>query len=168
MIKIDHPSIGVATVTLGLGKRLTYRCEPELHRVTAFDEFGRVVFSFGGCGGGFGRFQTPLDVTFVRPEFIGEALPVSGPDSVWLAVADYGNRRVQLFELDGAYVASIDTVRDHEIGAPCSLSWRSPVLEIEGLDGARARVHLTAALLCGAGDITPQPREWLFPSARVN
>ena len=169
MIKIEHPAPGVATVWLGVaGRRLTYRCDTERHVVTATDEFGQVVMSFGGLGRGLGRFNTPLDVTFVRPEFLGEALPTAGSDAVWLAVADYGNRRVQLFELDGAYVASIDTAADLSIGSPCALSWRAPVIEIEGLEGARARVHLTAALLSGAADITPQPREWLYPGARVN
>lgn len=167
-ITIEHPITGEATVTLGLGKRLTYRCEPELHRVAACNEFGDVVLSFGGLGRGLGRLNTPLDVAFVRPEFFGEVLPVAGPDAVWLAVADYGNRRVQLFELDGAYVATIDTDSDGTIGAPCSLAWRAPILEVEGLEGARARVHLTAALLCGTSEINPQPREWLFPNARVN
>ena len=168
-VRIEHPSTGVATVSLGVaGKRLTYRCEPELHRISVIDEFGRSVMAFGGLGRGLGRLNTPLDIVFVRPEFFGEVLPVSGPDAVWLAVADYGNRRVQIFELDGAYVASIEMTGDVKVGAPCALAWRSPVLEIEGLEGARARVHLTAALLCGANTITPQPREWLFPSSRVN
>lgn len=168
-IKVDHVAPGIASVCLGIaGKRLTYRCEPELHRVTATDEFGYTVMSFGGLGRGLGRFNTPLDLTFVRPEFFGEVLPVAGPDAVWLAVADYGNRRVQLFELDGAYVASIGTDSEMRIGAPCALNWRSPVLEIEGLEGSHARVHLTAALLCGSTDISPTPREWLFPAVRVN
>lgn len=168
-IKISHPCPGEASVVLGVaGKRLTYRCEPELHRVTAYNEFGHVVTSFGGLGRGLGKLNTPLDLAFVRPEFFGEALPVAGPDAVWLAVADYGNRRVQLFELDGAYVASIETDSDVAIGPPCSLSWRGPILEIEGLEGARARVHLTAALLCGSSEINPQPREWLYPTVRVN
>jgi hypothetical protein len=168
-VKIEHPATGVATVCLGTaGRRLTYCCETELHRVTVTDEFGQVVMSFGGLGRGLGRLNTPLDLAFVRPEFFGEVLPVAGPDAVWLAVADYGNRRVQLFELDGAYVATIDTDSDQHFGAPCALAWRAPVLEIEGLEGARARVHLTAALLCGTSEVTPQPREWLYPSARVN
>lgn len=166
-VAFTHPCAGVATVALGVaGKRMTYRCEPELHRVTVTDEFNRTVVAFGGFGRGLGRLNTPLDLAFVRPEFFGEVLPVAGPDAVWLAVADYGNRRVQIFELDGAYVASIEI--DEAIGAPCALAWHSPVLEIEGYEGVRARVHLTAALLCESSTINPQPREWLFPSARVN
>jgi len=168
-IRTYHPKPGEASVVLGsAGKWLTYRCEPELHRVTAYNEFGHVVTSFGGLGRGLGKLNTPLDLAFVRPEFFGEVLPMAGPDAVWLAVADYGNRRVQLFELDGAYVACIETDSDMTIGAPCSLAWRAPILEIEGLEGAHARVHLTAALLCGTSEIKPQPREWLFPNARVN
>jgi hypothetical protein len=168
-IAIAHPASGVAAIVLGsAGRRLTYRCEPELHRVTATDEFGLVVLSFGGLGRGLGRLNTPLDLAFVRPEFFGEALPATGPDAVWLAVADYGNRRVQLFELDGAYVASIDANDYRAIGAPCGLTWRAPVLEVEGVEGQRLRINLTAALLCEHAGRAPQPREWLFPSERVN
>jgi len=168
-IRTEHPAAGVASIALGTaGRRLTYRCEPELHRVTATDEFGIVVISFGGFGRGLGRLNTPLDLTFVRPEFFGEVLPVTGPDSVWLAVADYGNRRVQLFELDGAFVATFDTNDDRAMGAPCALTWRAPVLEVEGVEGLRVRVNLTAALLSDYSGIAPQPREWLLPGALVN
>jgi hypothetical protein len=168
-IRIEHHSAGVASIMLGsAGRRLTYRCDPLLHRITATDEFGAGVMAFGGLGRGLGRLNTPLDLTFVRPEFFGEVLPVTGPDAVWLAVADYGNRRVQLFELDGAYVATLDTHDEHALGAPCALTWRAPVLEVEGVEGFRVRVNLTAALLSEYTGIAPQPREWLFPSARVN
>lgn len=167
-IRTEHPAPGVASIVLGsAGRRLTYRCEPELHRITATDEFGGVVMAFGGLGKGLGRLNTPLDLTFVRPEFFGEVLPATGPDAVWLAVADYGNRRIQLFELDGAYVAALDTT-DDAFGPPSALSWRSPALEVVGVEGRRRRIHLTAALLSNHTGLAPQPREWLFPNARIN
>ena len=59
---------------------------------------------FGGFGRKAGALDSPLDVVFVRPEFAGERLPVDSADAVWVAVADYGNRRVQVFELDGTVV----------------------------------------------------------------
>ncbi|MDH4065329.1 MAG: hypothetical protein OEW19_13095, partial [Acidobacteriota bacterium] len=88
-VQIEHPVPGVATVTLGAaGRRLTYRTESDTHRVTIHDDFGRMHFAFGGRGAGPAALDTPLDLTFVRPTFSGEQLPMSGPDAVWLAVAD--------------------------------------------------------------------------------
>jgi len=53
---------------------------------------------------------------------------------------------VQIFELDGALVATLD--EDFEsIGRPTRLTWRAPFLEVEGLDGANTCIHLGAALL---------------------
>src|SRR5262245_56143910 len=111
-IQIEHPVPGVATVSLGTpAMRLTYRTDPNAHRVLVSDEFGRPRAIFGGPGRQPGAFNTPLDLAFVRPEFLGERLPASGPDAVWLAIADYGNRRVQILELDGAHVGTI-TIED--------------------------------------------------------
>lgn len=171
-VHLEHPSPGVATVTLGpAGRRLTYRTEPDTHRVTVHDDFGRLMFAFGGRGSGPAALDTPLDLTLVRPTFSGERLPMSGPDAVWLAVADYANRRVQVFELDGAHVGAIDLADQPGIGAPCGLRWRSPLLEIEGIEGARAHIYLSAALLCSMGHVGPTtrlPREWRPANALVN
>ena len=46
------------------------------------------------------------DLALVLPEFVGE--PGSAVDSPWIAVADYGNARIQIFELDGTLVGVID------------------------------------------------------------
>ena len=67
----------------------------------------RLRFGFGGRGSGPGQFDTPLDVVFVAPEFQGEGLPDDAPEAAWLAVADYGNRRVQIFDLDGCFVGAV-------------------------------------------------------------
>jgi hypothetical protein len=171
-IHIDHNSPGVASLGLGsAGRRLTYRCDPGAHRVTVADEFGRSVFEFGGRGSGPGQFDTPIDLTFVRPEFAGEALPACGPDTVWLAVADYGNRRVQILDLDGVHVGTVELERTTAIGPPCGLRWRAPMLEIEGVEGAKIVVYLTAALLCTAARSRPDapfPREWAHVRHWVN
>jgi hypothetical protein len=171
-IQIEHPAPGVAAVRLGPGgRRLVYRTEPHAHRVMVEDDFGRLVFGFGGRGSGPEALDTPLDLTFVRPMFSGERLPLSGPDALWLAVADYGNVRLQVYELDGAHVGAVDLRDQPAIGAPCGLSWRAPILEIEGVEGARARVYLSAALLCNAGPtgatLRP-PREWRQAPHLVN
>ena len=74
-IQFAHVAPGVSTLSLGTGRRLTYRCDTDPHRVTVTDEFGRLSFGFGGFGSGPGLFNTPVDLTFVRPEFAGEVLP---------------------------------------------------------------------------------------------
>jgi hypothetical protein len=171
-IHLEHQTLGVATVNLGKGgRRLTYRVDPDTHRVTIHDDFGRLLFAFGGRGSGPAALDTPLDLTFVRPIFSGERLPVSGPDAVWLAVADYGNRRLQIFELDGAHVGAVELADQSGIGGPCALTWRPPVLEIQGVEGARARVYLSAALLCSTAYPSPTarpPREWRHARHLVN
>ena len=171
-IQFDHTAPGVASLSLGpTGGRLIYRCDTATHRVTVSDDFGRPVLEFGGPGSGPGLFNTPIDLTFVRPEFAGEALPACGPDAVWLAVADYGNRRVQILDLDGVHVGTVDLERTMASGPPCGLRWRAPMLEIEGVEGARTIVHLTATLLYEAGSARPHtlfPREWAHARNWVN
>jgi hypothetical protein len=137
-------------------RSFTYQCDPARHRVTVTDAHGFVVLEFGGFGRQPGAFDTPIDATLVMPEFFGESMfedAITKADDVqpWLAVADYGNRRVQIFELDGALVGVIDEdVLGEADGGPCrpcGLVWRDPVLEVEGVDGRRVRLHLGAALL---------------------
>ena len=134
-------------------RSFTYQCDPAQHRVTVTDANGCVVLEFGGFGRQPGAFDTPIDATLVMPEFFGEpmyedAIAKSEDVQPWLAVADYGNRRVQIFELDGALVGVIDEdVLGDAAGGPCRLVWHDPVLEVEGVDGRKARLHLGAALL---------------------
>lgn len=151
-----HPAPGMSTIFFpSTGRHLRYRCDPVGHRIVVTDETGEVVRVFGGLGRKAGALDTPLDLVFVQPAFAGERLPVDSADAVWVAVADYGNRRVQVFELDGSPVGefSLDA-SDGTPWSPTGLVWRSPVLEVEGLDGARTAVHLSAALLAGAGRTT--------------
>ena len=144
-----HPAPGVACLVGPLAAEpLVYRVDSAAHLVVVSDGRGRVVSAFGGRGRRPGRLHTPLDLAFVRPEFIDERLPDDGPSAVWLAVADYGNRRIQLFECDGAPVAELVVdAADGSAWAPCALRWRGPWLDVDGLDGARLTVHLSAALL---------------------
>ena len=135
--------------------KLTFRCDPATHRVVVNDDTGQVMFAFGGHGSQPGAFDTPIDAALVKPEFFGEPRfgdvePGNDVDDIqpWIAVADYGNRRVQVFELDGALVGIIDgDLLGDESCRPCGLRWRDPVLEVEGVDGSRTRLHLGAAML---------------------
>jgi hypothetical protein len=128
------------------GDRLTFSCEPALHLVVVRAGAGAPRVAFGGFGRQPGAFDTPIDVTLVQPEFFGEAQSMANTDSQYLAVADYGNARVQIFELDGSLVATLDEGFE-SIGRPTRLTWRAPFLEVEGLDGASTCMHLGAALL---------------------
>jgi hypothetical protein len=169
-LSLAHPAPGIATVGFGSsGRGLTYRSEAQTHRITVHDDFGRMQFGFGGRGRGPTMLDTPLDVTCVDPAFPGEHLPIGSPFAVWLAVADYGNRRVQVYELDGVHVGTIMLTDHPAVVAPVRLRWSNPVLHIEGVEGARTSVYVTAALLHdAAGTVSRLPREWRPCSQRVN
>src|SRR5262245_56712287 len=140
----------MTTYSSPAGLPATYHCDALAHYVVATDATGAITAAFGGFGAHAGAFDTPLDVIAVRAEFCGEVIPEDGPDALWLAVADYGNRRVQVFEPDGTFVGMVDGDGDAAFGQPCRLTWRAPFLEIEGVDGCRTRIHLHAALLASA------------------
>ena len=162
-----HPAPGTCTVTFGAtGRQLRVRCDVLGHRLVMTDHEGQVLRVVGGHGRRAGAFDTPLDVVAVRPEFAGERLPFDSADAVWLAVADYGNRRVQVLDLDGTVVGDIAVDgRDGLPWAPSGLHWRSPVLEVEGVEGARTAVHLSAALL--AGGTTVSSRRLVLPPSEA-
>jgi hypothetical protein len=147
-VHFDHPEPGRASIVFDTtGRRLDYRADPITHHVVDTDDAGRAVRAFGGHGRGAGCMDTPLDLVFVRPQFTGEHLP-GDADAVWLAVADYGNRRIQVFELDGAVVGEVGLEgTDQAPWPPCALHWRAPVLEVEGVEGRRTSLHLSGALL---------------------
>ncbi len=154
-IHCEHPAPGSGSIFFpSSGALFFYRCDPQGHRVVVIDEAGHVVRAFGGFGRKPGCLDTPLDLVFVRPQFAGEHLPADSADTVWMAVADYGNRRVQIFELDGTVVGELHVDgSDGRPWPPTALSWRGPVLEITGIEGVRTAVHLSAALL--ANDAAP-------------
>jgi hypothetical protein len=147
---LPRPDPQAAVVTLQGGERRTYRCDPIHHRIVATDERGVVRFTFGRRGAHAGAFESPLDVALVTPTFDGD--PVLAAADAWLAVADYGNARVQIFDLDGALIDVLDG-DDLDYGwRPCRLSWRAPFLQIDGVEGLGCRVHLAAALLAHCAD----------------
>ena len=82
-----------------------YICDPDTHTIDVLDRNGRPLFSFGGFGSGPGQLDTPTDVAVIRldaADATGETI-----DAGLLVVADHGNHRLQLFELDGAVVGEI-------------------------------------------------------------
>lgn len=163
-VVVAHPAPGSCTVRFESTNRLLrVRCDVLGHRLVVTDDEGQILRVFGSRGRQPGQLDTPLDVACVRPEFAGERLPIESADAVWLAVADYGNRRIQIFELDGTLVGAVPTEGpDGTAWAPTGLTWRSPVLEIDGIEGARTAVHLSAALLAegtpviGRGRLLPR------------
>ena len=104
-----HRANGVAQPSTG---QLAYEVDSPGHRVVARYPDGRIAFAFGAFGHGAGQFDTPLDIVTIRPEFRGEPtsaqMDAANLFSSWLAVADYGNHRVQFFECDGAWVGETE------------------------------------------------------------
>ena len=138
VVACESPEPGSVSIVWSNGERTIYRCDTAAHRVTVTDETGRPCFAFGSRGAHPGQFESPMDVAFVTPEFDGEDLPTHLAAALWLAVADYGNRRVQIFELDGCLVGSVDDIEEAAMGHPCRLRWRAPILDVES-DRRRAR-----------------------------
>src|SRR5207253_9788278 len=107
---------------------LTFTCEIADHLVAVRDRAGKPLFAFGGFGRRPGAFDSPVDAALVSPEFFGEP-PFGSVDMQYLAVADYGNARVQIFDLHGVLVTTLTDELD-AIGRPCRLTWRAPLLEL--------------------------------------
>lgn len=124
---------------------LQYEADPSGHRVVARYTDGTIAFAFGGFGHRAGQFDTPLHVVAVSPAFAGEpAVDNELFVTPWVAVADYGNHRIQFFECDGAWLGETELEADQP---PCHLTWRTPVLEVTTVEGRTVRVHVAAALL---------------------
>jgi len=140
------------------GARL-YVCNRAAHGIDVLDAGYRPLFSFGGAGDAIGQFETPSDLAIV---WAGRR-----PDQPMLAVADRGNHRVQLFELDGAPLGVVGASRDvvpstgwplragwpffrmaqvPPLPFPSRLEWRAPFLDVMCAAGT-IRVDIGAALL---------------------
>lgn len=146
---------------------LQYDVDPSGHRVVAHYADGTVAFAFGGYGHRPGQFDTPLHVVTVTPVFAGE--PGAHGDaerylSPWLAVADYGNHRVQFFECDGAWLGETELEQGQP---PCHLSWRAPALDVTTIEGRTVRVHVAAALLSASAGHEPVERPTFSDPRRV-
>jgi hypothetical protein len=137
------------TVETPAGLR-TYTVDTPGHRIVVTDPAtGGMTFTFGRRGSELGSFDVPLDITVVTPTFHDDE-PADDREA-WLAVADYGNARVQIFDLDGVLVDVLNG-EDLDYGwRPCLVEWRTPFLQIRGVEGAGCRIHLAAALLAHAG-----------------
>jgi hypothetical protein len=133
------------------------------HCIDVVDDDARPLFSFGGFGTGPGQFNEPSDAVIVYGE--------PGAGSRWddfplLAVADRGNHRVQLFEPDGALLATIDPWRVRgkhpdlpvragspffrvnpipQLVLPARLAWRRPHLDVLTAGGVVVALDLEMA-----------------------
>jgi hypothetical protein len=148
-----HESVAV---TLASRERRIYRVDPLNHQVVVSDaDTRRVIFIFGGRGSTPGQFDVPIDIALVAPSFLGEPLGAD-PDPQWIAVADYGNARVQIFDLHGALI-DVLTGDDLDYGwRPCRLTWRAPFLQIDGPERSGCRLHLAAAVVAHLGADEPR------------
>jgi hypothetical protein len=143
-----------------------YRCDPEGHCIDVLDQDYHPLFSFGGHGSNPGQFDSPCDAAIVWLD--DGALARTTADSAVLAIADRGNNRIQLCELDGAPLCSIGgpaaaaapTGWPARAGypffrlagpppmlSPSRLEWRSPYLDVLCSGTTMVRIDLAAALL---------------------
>jgi hypothetical protein len=171
----ERPS-GVALIASpDLAGGRAYLCDPESHCVHVLDQDFAPLFSFGGHGSGLGQFDAPSDAAIV---WIDASSPTDcAADTAVLVVADCGNDRIQLLELDGAPICAIGEERP-SLGAasfprpsaltgwpmragwpffrlasvprllnPSRLEWRAPYLDVACAGATMVRVDLAAALL---------------------
>ena len=143
------------------------------HRVQVFDGRGTLQMAFGGFGRGDGQLHAPSDVAVVTPQLPWETDGTSVP---MLVVADEWNQRLQMFTIDGAWLATLGgRDKSEEPGAhgqgwpffrvggvcvprdPVRLSWQAPWLTVIDGNGRPSRIDLAAALL-------PRFEEWLDAS----
>lgn len=164
----DRP-IGVALIASpDLAGGRAYLCDPDDHYIHVLDQDYRPLFSFGGFGAGLGQFDTPTDVAIV---WIDAASPADcSAENAVLLVADRGNNRVQVLELDGTPICAIGQTPPPASAAltgwslragwpffrlgsappltsPSRLEWRAPYLDVACAGAAMVRVDLAAALL---------------------
>jgi hypothetical protein len=102
---VERP-IGVALIaSADLAGGRAYLCDPEGHSIHVLDQDYKPLFSFGGYGSNLGQFDSPTDVAIV---WIDAASPTDcTAETAVLVVADRGNNRIQLLELDGAPICAI-------------------------------------------------------------
>lgn len=135
------------------------------HRIQVFDGTGRLCFAFGGRGDKDGQFRAPAGLVIATPALPGEGDRGSAAALPVLVVADQWNNRLQVFTLDGAWLATLGGrtgVRGGDarqsfpffrIGAvgvprdPVRLSWQGPWLSVVGGNGRSHQLDLASALL---------------------
>ncbi|MEP7304834.1 MAG: hypothetical protein ABJA98_04880 [Acidobacteriota bacterium] len=155
-----------------------YICDPETHTIDVLDRNGRPLFSFGGFGSRLGQLDTPTDVAVIRDDTAdssGETI-----DAGLLIVADQGNHRLQLFELDGVAIGEIGGHAGAWIPGrfplptgspffrlgdvpplpfPSRLEWRAPYLDV-ACAGTAIRLDLAVVLL-------PDFATWIADASRA-
>ena len=155
-----------------------YICDPQTHTIDVLDRNGRPLFSFGGFGSRLGQFDTPTDVAIIRldtADSSGETI-----DTRLLIVADQGNHRLQLFELDGVAIGEIGGHAGAWIPGrfplptgspffrlgdvpplpfPSRLEWRAPYLDV-ACAGTAIRLDLAVVLL-------PDFATWIADASRA-
>ena len=143
-----------------------YHCDPEGHCIDVLDQDYRPLFSFGGHGSHLGQFDSPSDIAIVWLDETMQAERTA--DTAVLVVADCGNHRLQVCELDGAPICAIggpsaghaSTGWPTRAGypffrlagpapllSPSRLEWRSPYLDVVCAGTTMVRVDLASALL---------------------
>ncbi len=89
------------------GETRIYVCDAGNHRIQMLTADGVPIGAFGGFGSGPGQFNAPTAVVVAAPSFgAGNGDEDTTPDPL-LVVADQQNNRLQVFELDGQFVAAI-------------------------------------------------------------
>jgi len=159
--------IGIALIASpNLQGGRAYLCDPEGHCIDVLDQDYHPLFSFGGHGSALGQFDSPSDVAIV---WLDETAPADHTsDTAVLAIADRGNHRLQLCELDGAPICAIGGPAAgnaptgwparagypfFRLGGPTPLSfpsrleWRSPYLDVVCAGTTMVRIDLATALL---------------------
>jgi hypothetical protein len=137
------------------------------HRIQVFDGRGALKFSFGGLGNGVGQFRAPSDLVIAHPALPWEDERGSASSVPVLVVADQWNARLQVFDLDGAWLATLAgrprTDSPSEEGTtgwpffrltdvalprdPVRLAWQASSLLVTGGNGRIHKIDLAAALL---------------------
>jgi len=154
-----------------------FMCDPAAHCIDVVDQTARPMFSFGRLGYQPGEFNEPSDV-IVLPTDGWLELVTEAPALV--AVADRGNHRVQIFELDGVLLAVLKPGR-HVRGLagrtlssplfveldgliqPSRLAWRAPWLEITTYGQRLVRRQLAHALKAAADGLVDRTTRTAAP-----
>jgi DNA-binding beta-propeller fold protein YncE len=90
------------------------------HRIQVFDSLGNFKIMWGGFGAEEGYFDSPIDIT-VLTESDYETL-------IGLAVSDYGNNRIQVFNKLGDFIQSFNNISE-----PLGISsMRTSIVAISG------------------------------------
>ncbi len=144
------------------------------HRVHVFDGTGRPLFAFGGFGTADGQLSAPADLVVATVQLPWEGDRRAAETAQLLVVADQWNARLQVFTLEGVWLATLGGRQDgavdrsaasesnpfFRLGAvgvprdPVRLQWQSPWLTVTGGNGRAHRIDLASAVL-------PTLTEWL-------